>query len=62
MTNKAKLSSHLWMVEKAEEAAKFYTNLLPVSKIHHVSRYPAGIPGYEAGSVMTVDITLMGTP
>jgi predicted 3-demethylubiquinone-9 3-methyltransferase (glyoxalase superfamily) len=47
--------------ENGEEAANFYVSLFPNSKIISVSRYP-DIPGFEAGSVMTVDFELAGRP
>ena len=50
----------LWFDGAAEEAAEFYVSLLPDSKIDRVMRSPADTPGGTAGSVLTVEFTLMG--
>src|SRR5215216_5993880 len=48
----------LWFDGKAEEAARFYTSLLPDSSIDKVWRSPADTPSGPAGMVLTVDFTL----
>lgn len=50
----------LWFNGKAEEAANFYTGLLPNSSIDKVWRSPADTPSGPAGMVLTVDFTLDG--
>jgi predicted 3-demethylubiquinone-9 3-methyltransferase (glyoxalase superfamily) len=50
----------LWFDGKAEEAAEFYTRLLPNSRIDKVWRSPADTPSGPAGMVLTVDFTLNG--
>ena len=50
----------LWFDGKAEEAAKFYTSLLPDSRVDKVWRSPADTPSGPAGMVLTVDFTLNG--
>jgi predicted 3-demethylubiquinone-9 3-methyltransferase (glyoxalase superfamily) len=48
---------------QAEEAARFYTDIFPNSRISAISRYPAvgqEIHGQEAGSVLTVVFELDG--
>ena len=50
----------LWFDGAAQEAAEFYVSLLPDSRIDRVMRTPADTPGGEAGSVLTVEFTLMG--
>ena len=50
----------LWFDGKAEEAADFYTSLLPDSSIEKVWRSPAETPSGPAGMVLTVDFTLAG--
>ena len=50
----------LWFDGKAEEAAKFYTSLLPDSSVDKVWRSPADTPSGPAGMVLTVDFTLNG--
>ena len=51
----------LWFDGNAEEAAGFYTNLLQDSHIDKVWRSPADTPSGPAGTVLTVDFTLLGT-
>jgi predicted 3-demethylubiquinone-9 3-methyltransferase (glyoxalase superfamily) len=50
----------LWFDGQAEEAAAFYTSLLPDSSIDRVWRSPADTPSGPAGTVLTVDFTLAG--
>jgi predicted 3-demethylubiquinone-9 3-methyltransferase (glyoxalase superfamily) len=50
----------LWFDGKAEEAARFYTSLLPGSSVDQVWRSPADTPSGPAGMVLTVDFTLNG--
>lgn len=50
----------LWFDGKAEEAATFYTSLLPDSRVDKVWRSPADTPSGPAGMVLTVDFTLNG--
>jgi predicted 3-demethylubiquinone-9 3-methyltransferase (glyoxalase superfamily) len=50
----------LWFDGQAEEAAGFYTSLLPDSRIDAVWRSPADTPSGPAGMVLTVDFTLRG--
>jgi predicted 3-demethylubiquinone-9 3-methyltransferase (glyoxalase superfamily) len=50
----------LWFDGKAEEAAEFYTSLLPDSRIDKVWRSPADTPSGPAGMVLLVDFTLAG--
>jgi predicted 3-demethylubiquinone-9 3-methyltransferase (glyoxalase superfamily) len=58
-----KISTCLWFDNQAEEAAKYYTAILPDSKMGKITRY--GKEGYDihkkpAGSVMTVQFWLQG--
>jgi predicted 3-demethylubiquinone-9 3-methyltransferase (glyoxalase superfamily) len=50
----------LWFDGKAEEAAEFYTSLVPDSHVDKVWRSPADTPSGPAGMVLTVDFTLAG--
>jgi predicted 3-demethylubiquinone-9 3-methyltransferase (glyoxalase superfamily) len=53
------ITPFLWFDGKAEEAARFYVETFPRSKLGAISRYGPGTPGKE-GSVMTVAFTLCG--
>lgn len=50
----------LWFDGDAEEAAAFYAGLLPDSHVDKVWRTPSDTPSGPAGSVLTVDFTLLG--
>jgi len=54
------LYSCLWFDGKAEEAAAFYTSLLPDSHVDKVWLSPADTPSGPAGMVLVVDFTLAG--
>jgi predicted 3-demethylubiquinone-9 3-methyltransferase (glyoxalase superfamily) len=54
-----KVSVCLWFNREAEEAAAFYTSLLPNSRIGTVSRYGANQPMPE-GTALTVSFELDG--
>ena len=51
----------LWFDGNAEEAAEFYTNVLPDSHVDRVWRSPAETPSGPAGMVLTVDFTILGS-
>jgi predicted 3-demethylubiquinone-9 3-methyltransferase (glyoxalase superfamily) len=50
----------LWFDGKAEEAANFYSSLLPDSHVDAVHRSPADYPSGKKGDVLTVEFTLAG--
>jgi predicted 3-demethylubiquinone-9 3-methyltransferase (glyoxalase superfamily) len=52
----------LWFDGKAEEAAEFYTSLLPDSRIDKVHLAAADYPSGKQGDVLTVEFTLMDRP
>ena len=58
----SKLSPCLWFDGQAEEAAEFYTKLLPDSRVDKVSRAAADTPSGKKGDVLTVNFTLRGQP
>ncbi|HEY1710922.1 MAG TPA: VOC family protein [Rhizomicrobium sp.] len=58
----SKLFPHLWYTSEAEEAARFYTSILPNSHVDSVTKLPADSPSGPAGSVAVVSFTLMGQP
>ena len=55
-----KITPCLWFAGQAEEAARFYTSLLPNSQIDRILRSPADSPSGPAESVLTVEFTLAG--
>ncbi len=50
----------LWFDGNAEEAAEFYAAVLPNSHVERVWRSPPDTPSGSAGTVLTVDFTLLG--
>ena len=60
-TTSAKVFPCLWYDGNAEEAARFYTSLLPDSRVDRVWTSPADTPSGPAGMVLVVDFTLAGT-
>jgi predicted 3-demethylubiquinone-9 3-methyltransferase (glyoxalase superfamily) len=52
----------LWFDGVAEEATRFYTSLLPDSRIERVNHAPTDTPSGPAGGVLTVEFTLGGRP
>jgi predicted 3-demethylubiquinone-9 3-methyltransferase (glyoxalase superfamily) len=58
----AKIVPHLWYVDNAAEAAKFYASLFPDSRVDRVTAVPADTPSGPAGSVEVVEFTLAGQP
>jgi predicted 3-demethylubiquinone-9 3-methyltransferase (glyoxalase superfamily) len=61
----SKIVPCLWFDSQGEEAARFYTELFPNSRITHIARYPeAGkeVHGRKPGSVLTVSFELAGQP
>lgn len=55
-----KITPMLWFDGQAEEAARFYTSVFKNSKMGGISRFPEGVPGHQAGSVMTASFELEG--
>ena len=56
----AKVFTCLWFERDAEQAAEFYTGLLPDSEVTNVWRSPVDTPSGPAGMVLVVDFTLAG--
>ncbi|QDO88685.1 VOC family protein [Ornithinimicrobium ciconiae] len=57
------ISTCLWFDTEGEEAATFYTSLIPDSRIVKVTRYTVETPSPNpVGSVLTVDFELGGRP
>ena len=55
-----KITPVLWFDMKAEEAAEFYTSLLPDSHVDKVIRAPADTPSGPKDYPMVVEFTLAG--
>ncbi len=56
----SKITPCLWFDGNAEEAANFYTSLLPDSRVDSVVRAPSDYPSGTAGDVLVVEFTLAG--
>ncbi len=50
----------LWYNHDAEEAAQFYCQTFPDSKVGAVHRAPSDYPGGKEGDVLTVEFTVCG--
>jgi predicted 3-demethylubiquinone-9 3-methyltransferase (glyoxalase superfamily) len=57
-----KLTTCLWFDGNGEEAANFYVDLFPESKIHEVTRAPSDYPARKAGDVLLVSFSIFGRP
>jgi len=56
----SKIAPCLWFNGQAEEAAEFYTSILPDSRIENVHRAAADNPSTPQGAVLTVVFTIGG--
>ncbi|MFC9273172.1 VOC family protein [Streptomyces zhihengii] len=56
-----RITPNLWFDTQGMEAAEFYVSVFPDSRITHVSYYGEAGPR-AAGTVLTVDFVLDGTP
>lgn len=56
----AKITPHLWFVDRVEEAAAFYVSIFPDSSLDRVTAIEADTPSGPAGSVKVVEFTLAG--
>lgn len=55
-----KISPCLWFDGRAEEAAKFYTQLFPDSRILSIERAPGDNPSTKQDEILTVTFSLAG--
>lgn len=62
MTPQPKNTICLWFEKDALEAAKFYAQTFPDSKVGSVFNAPADFPDGRAGQVLTVEFTVCGIP
>lgn len=58
----AKIQPCLWFDGNAEEAARFYADTFPESRIGAVMRAPGDYPAGKEGDVLTVEMTILGMP
>ena len=58
----AKNTICLWYDKDAEEAARFYAETFPDSRLVKVHKAPGDFPGGKEGDVLTVEFTVMGIP
>lgn len=52
----------LWYDGTAEEAARFYAEVFPDTRVTGVHRAPGDYPDGKQGDVLTVEFTVMGIP
>lgn len=60
MTNKNTIC--LWYNNDAEEAARFYAETFPNSRVEAVQRAPGDFPSGKKGDVLVVQFTVLGIP
>jgi predicted 3-demethylubiquinone-9 3-methyltransferase (glyoxalase superfamily) len=58
----AKIQPCLWFDGSAEEAARFYADTFPDSRIGAVLRAPGDYPAGKKGNVLTIEMTILGMP
>ena len=58
----ARLQPCLWYDGNAEEAARFYADTFPDSRIDKVTYAPADNPSTPKGAPLTVEMTILGLP
>ena len=52
----------LWYDRDALDAASFYAETFPDSRVGHAYKAPSDFPGGKAGDVLTVEFTVLGIP
>jgi predicted 3-demethylubiquinone-9 3-methyltransferase (glyoxalase superfamily) len=52
----------LWYNKNAEEAARFYAETFPDSRINSIERAPGDYPSGRAGDVLVITMTILGMP
>jgi predicted 3-demethylubiquinone-9 3-methyltransferase (glyoxalase superfamily) len=60
LKGRAKIYTHFWYAQEAEEAAAFYASIFPESRVDQVTPLLSDTPSGPAGSVKVVDFTLFG--
>ena len=62
MDDKIKIAPCLWFDHNAEEAARFYAQTFPDSRVVAVHKSPVDYPNGKAGDTLTVEFTVLGQP
>ena len=57
-----KLQPCLWYDGTAEDAARFYAETFPDSRVGNIMRAPGDYPAGKQGNVLTVEMTILGQP
>jgi predicted 3-demethylubiquinone-9 3-methyltransferase (glyoxalase superfamily) len=57
-----KIAPCLWFDGNAEDAARFYAQTFPDSRIDAINRSPSDYPDGKEGDVLTVEFTVLGMP
>jgi predicted 3-demethylubiquinone-9 3-methyltransferase (glyoxalase superfamily) len=57
-----KIAPCLWFDGNAEEAARFYAQTFPDSRIDMINRSPSDYPDGKEGDVLTVEFMVLGMP
>ncbi|HVI05879.1 MAG TPA: VOC family protein [Sphingomicrobium sp.] len=57
-----KIQPCLWFNKNAEDAARFYAETFPDSRIDSIERAPGDYPSGKAGDVLVVQATILGMP
>jgi predicted 3-demethylubiquinone-9 3-methyltransferase (glyoxalase superfamily) len=55
-----KIQPCLWFNKNAEDAARFYAETFPNSRIDAIHRAPGDYPSGKKGDVLTVEVTILG--
>lgn len=58
----ARIQPCLWFDGNAEEASRFYVDTFPGTRIDAIRRSPGDYPAGRKGDVLTVEMTIFGTP
>ena len=57
-----KVQPCLWFDKNAEEAAQFYSDTFPETRIDKVWRAPGDYPSGKEGDLLVVEMTILGNP
>ena len=57
-----KIRPCLWFDGNAEEAAQFWAETFPDTRVDHVSRAPGDYPAGKQGDALVVEMTILGMP